>query len=103
MQDGLPERHLVQPTARTGQFVEFRLGRRRHEEAAHVVGGHQPLARKPVQGLAHGACRDGVMLGQRLHAQLHVRRQFARHDAVAEARSDAGGERRTLLATAIAR
>ncbi len=67
------------------------------------MGGHQPLARKPVQGLAHGACCNGVMLGQCLHAQLHVRRQFARHDAVAEARSDAGGKRCTLLATTLTR
>ncbi len=38
------------------------------------------------------------MLGEGLHAQLHVRRQFARHDPVAKTGRNAGGQCRPFLA-----
>src|SRR5258707_11896983 len=70
MTDGLADRKLVEPAARTGDIDEVLLTHRRDREATMIALRDQPLTRQAAQRLPHRAQTDRETFGQQSDMQL---------------------------------
>src|SRR6267143_198346 len=97
MGDGLADRKLIEPAARTGDIDEVLLTHRRDREATMIALRDQPLTRQAAQRLAHRAQTDLETFAQRSDMQLLARFDRNRDDVLPQPVIDMRGQR--LLGT----